>query len=43
MSKISKWKGLDPSAQLFADYRPHLDYGDMFYDQTYNTSFHQKF
>ena len=22
--------------------RPHLDYGDIIYDQTYNTSFHQK-
>ena len=22
--------------------RPHLDYGDIIYDQTYNNSFHQK-
>ena len=22
--------------------RPHLDYGDILYDQTYNSSFHQK-
>ena len=22
--------------------RPHLDYGDIIYDQAYNTSFHQK-
>ena len=22
--------------------RPHLDYGDIIYDQTYNTSFHQR-
>ena len=22
--------------------RPHLDYGDVIYDQTYNTTFHQK-
>ena len=22
--------------------RPHLDYGDMIYDQTYNASFHRK-
>ena len=22
--------------------RPHLDYGDTIYDQTYNDSFHQK-
>ena len=22
--------------------RPHLDYGDIIYDQTYNLSFHQK-
>ena len=22
--------------------RPHLDYGDVIYDQHYNTSFHQK-
>ena len=31
---------------LFAIYklfiRPHLDYGDIIYDQAYNTSFHQK-
>ena len=23
--------------------RPHLDYGDTLYDQTLNTSFHEKF
>ena len=22
--------------------RPHLDYGDVIYDQSYNTSFHQR-
>ena len=22
--------------------RPHLDYGDIIYDQAYNSSFHQK-
>ena len=22
--------------------RPHLDYGDIIYDQSYNTSFHQR-
>ena len=35
-----------PRAALITMYkafiRPHLDYGDIFYDQTYSMSFHQK-
>ena len=51
--KISKIIGLLrklqiflPKAALITIYksfiRPHLDYGDILYDQAYNTSFHQK-
>ena len=50
--KISKTIGLlrklqtfSPSAALITIYkafiRPHLDYGDILYDQAYNMSFHQ--
>ena len=52
-SKISKTIGLLrksqnilPSPALLTIYksfiRPHLDYGDIIYDQAYNLSFHQK-
>ena len=51
--KISKTIGLLrklhnflPRAALITIYkafiRPHLDYGDILYDQAYNMSFHQK-
>ena len=51
--KISKTIGLLCKLQIFfpraalitiykAFIRPHLDYGDIFYDQVYNLSFHQK-
>ena len=35
-----------PSSSLLPNYksfiRPHVDYGDIMYHQTYNASFHQK-
>ena len=53
LQKTSKTIGLPfklqtllPRAPLITIYksfiRPHLDYGDMIYDQTFNMSFHQK-
>ena len=53
LRKISKTIGLLyklhkflPKATLITIYkafiRPHLDYGDILYDQAYNMSFHQK-
>ena len=53
LSKVNKTIGLLRQLQAFllrqslvtvnkAFIRPHLDYGDIFYDQTYNESFHQK-
>ena len=52
-SKVNKIIGLLrklyhilPRLPLFTIYnsfiRPHLDYGDIIYDQAYNASFHQK-
>ena len=39
-------QNLLPRASLITIYkpfiRPHLDYGDILYDQAYNMSFHQK-
>ena len=51
--KISKTMGLYVNCKIFyqalhlspiykAFIRPHLDYGDILYDQAYNMSFHQK-
>ena len=31
-----------PGQVLITIVRPHLDYGDILYDQAYNASFHQK-
>ena len=53
LSKVNKTIGLLSKLQAFlpgkslvtvykAFIRPHLDYGDIIYDQTYNESFHQK-
>ena len=53
LSKVNKTIGLFRKLQAFlprqslvtvykAFIRPHLDYGDIIYDQTYNDSFHQK-
>ena len=43
---LRKCKNFLPRKSLLTIYkpfiRPHLDYGDIIYDQTYNTSFHQK-
>ena len=43
---LRKLQNLLPRAALIAIYkafiRPHLDYGDILYDQAYNMSFHQK-
>ena len=43
---LPKCKNFLPRKSLLTIYkpfiRPHLDYGDIIYDQTYNTSFHQK-
>ena len=43
--KVKTWEIL-PMTALLAIYkcliRPHLDYGDIIYDQAYNLSFHQK-
>ena len=43
---LGKLQNLLPKTALItinkAFTRPHLDYGDIFYDQAYNTSFHQK-
>ena len=52
LKKISKtvgllWKlqGILPRTSLITIYifaRPHLDYGDIMYDQTFNESFHER-
>ena len=53
LSKVNKTIGLLRKLQAFlprqslvtvykAFIRPHLDYWDIIYDQTYNESFHQK-
>ena len=53
LSKVNKTTGLLSLLQAFLPrqflvtvyktfIRPHLDYGDIIYDQTYNDSFHQK-
>ena len=52
LDKISKTMGLIRKFQPIPRFslfdinktlvRPHLDYGDMIYDQTYNASFHRK-
>ena len=43
---LLKLQNLLPRAALITIYkafiRPHLDYGDILYDQAYNMSFHQK-
>ena len=43
---LRKLQNLLPRAALITIYkafsRPHLDYGDILYDQVYNISFHQK-
>ena len=43
---LRKFQNFLPRKSLLTIYksfiRPHLDYGDIIYDQTYNTSFHQK-
>ena len=42
----SKLQNILPRAALITIYkafvRPHLDYGDIYYDQEYSMSFHQK-
>ena len=46
MGLICKFQPILPRFSLFTIYktfvRPHFDYGDMIYDQTYNASFHRK-
>ena len=46
MGLIRKFQSILPRFSLLTIYktfvRPHLDYGDMIYDQTYNASFHRK-
>ena len=46
MGLIRKFQPILPRFSLLTIYktfvRPHLDYGDMIYDQTYNVSFHRK-
>ena len=46
MGLICKFEPILPRFSLLTIYktfvRPHLDYGDMIYDQTYNASFHRK-
>ena len=43
---LRKFQNFLPIKSLLTIYksfiRPHLDYGDMIYDQSYNTSFHQR-
>ena len=43
---LRKLHNIPPRSALFIIYksfiRPHLDYGDIIYDQAYNASFHQK-
>ena len=42
---LRKFQGILPRTSLITIYklfaRPHLDYGDTIYDQTFNESFHQ--
>ena len=44
---LRKFQSFLPRKSLLTIYksfiRPHFDYGDIIYDQTYNTSFHQRF
>ena len=46
MGLLDKLQSLLPRGALITIYkafvRPHLDYGDVFYDQSFNTSFHEK-
>ena len=46
MGLIRKFQTILPRFSLLTIYktfaRPHLDYGDMIYDQTYNALFHRK-
>ena len=53
MNKVNKTIGLllklqnilplEPLLKIYKSFvRPHLDYGDVIYDQHYNSSFHQK-
>ena len=46
MGLLRKLHNILPRLVLLTIYknftRPHLDYGDIIYDQAYNTSFHQK-
>ena len=43
---LRKLQNILPYGQLLTTYksfiRPHLDYGDVIYDQHYNNTFHQK-
>ena len=43
---LRKFKGILPRTSLTTIYKsfagPHLDYGDIIYDQTLNKSFHQR-
>ena len=43
---LQKFQGILPRTSLITIYklfaRPHLDYGDIIYDQTFNESFHQR-
>ena len=43
---LRKFQNFLPRKSLLTIYksfiRPHFDYGDIIYDQTYNTSFHQR-
>ena len=43
---LRKLQNILPRSALLTIYksfiRPHLDYGDIIYDQAYNASFHQK-
>ena len=43
---LQKFQGILPRTSLITIYksfaRPHLDYGDKIYDQTFNESFHQR-
>ena len=43
---LQKFQGILPRTSLITIYklfaRPHLEYGDIIYDQTFNESFHQR-
>ena len=45
-SLLRKFQNFLPRKQLLTTYKSfiqlHLDYGDIIYDQSYNTSFHQR-